>query len=146
VWTNLLDNALDAVGERGVLTIAVRPDSAGGGVTVEVGDDGPGIPNEIAARVFDPFFTTKDVGRGTGLGLHLSRAIVARHGGILELVSNSPGATVFRVTLPLFIPAGAASGPGVVSGDGAASGGGPDDEGASAAVGRDRDQARDPGP
>jgi signal transduction histidine kinase len=98
VWTNLLDNAIDALGERGTITIATRAD--GDCAVVEIADDGPGIPEELAARIFDPFFTTKDVGRGTGLGLATARRIVhERHDGSLTLDSR-PGATVFRVRLP----------------------------------------------
>lgn len=99
VWTNLLDNAIDALGERGTLAIATRLD--GSCAEVEISDDGPGIPAELAARIFDPFFTTKDVGHGTGLGLATARRIVVdRHDGSLTLESE-PGRTVFRVRLPL---------------------------------------------
>ncbi len=102
VWTNLLDNAIDALGERGTITIATRAD--GGCAVVEIGDDGPGIPEDLAGRIFDPFFTTKDVGHGTGLGLATARRIVVeRHDGSLTLESR-PGRTVFRVRLP-FTPA-----------------------------------------
>ena len=99
VWTNLLDNAIDALGDRGTITIATRLDA--GGAVVEITDDGPGIPDEIAERIFDPFFTTKDVGRGTGLGLATARRIVVdRHDGSLTL-DTEPGRTTFRVRLPL---------------------------------------------
>jgi len=98
VWTNLLDNAIDALGERGTITIATHAD--GDCAVVEIADDGPGVPHELAARIFDPFFTTKDVGRGTGLGLATARRIVVeRHDGSLTLDSQ-PGRTVFRVRLP----------------------------------------------
>jgi signal transduction histidine kinase len=73
-------------------------------VTVEIRDSGPGIPDDVQRRIFDPFFTTKDLGAGTGLGLHISRSIVERHGGRLELVSGDPGRTTFRVFLPAHIP------------------------------------------
>ncbi len=99
VWTNLLDNAIDALGERGTITIATRAD--GDCAIVEIADDGPGIPDELAARIFDPFFTTKDVGRGTGLGLATARRIVVeRHDGSLTLESR-PGHTTFRVLAAL---------------------------------------------
>jgi signal transduction histidine kinase len=99
VWTNLLDNAIDAVGEEGTITITTRRD--GDSAVVEITDDGPGIPEGVADRVFDPFFTTKDVGEGTGLGLATSRRIVAdRHDGSLSLATN-PGRTTFSVRLPL---------------------------------------------
>jgi signal transduction histidine kinase len=98
VWTNLLDNAIDALGETGTITIATRAD--GGCAVVEISDDGSGIPDEIAARIFDPFFTTKDVGQGTGLGLATARRIVVdRHDGSLTLLTR-PGRTVFRVRIP----------------------------------------------
>jgi signal transduction histidine kinase len=99
VWTNLLDNAIDALGERGTITILTRAD--GGCAVVEIADDGPGVPEDLAARIFDPFFTTKDVGRGTGLGLATARRIVVdRHDGSLTLDAQ-PGRTAFRVRLPL---------------------------------------------
>jgi signal transduction histidine kinase len=98
VWTNLLDNAIDALGEQGTITIATRAD--GDCAVVEIADDGPGIPEDLAGRIFDPFFTTKDVGQGTGLGLATARRIVVeRHDGSLTLESK-PGHTVFRVRLP----------------------------------------------
>ena len=98
VWTNLLDNAIDALGEQGTITITTRSD--GDCAVVDIADDGPGIADELAGRIFDPFFTTKDVGHGTGLGLATARRIVAdRHDGSLTLESR-PGRTVFRVRLP----------------------------------------------
>ena len=101
VWTNLLDNAIDALGESGTITITTRLD--GGCAEVDIADDGPGVPKEIRDRVFDPFFTTKDVGHGTGLGLDTARRIlVERHGGSLTLESR-PGRTLFRARLPLDI-------------------------------------------
>ncbi len=98
VWTNLIDNALDAMqghGELEVRTYANRDQ-----IVVEIRDDGPGIPIEIQQRIFEPFFTTKSVGEGTGLGLHIAYDIVVlRHHGQLNLASE-PGFTCFRVTLP----------------------------------------------
>ncbi|HEY5046071.1 MAG TPA: ATP-binding protein [Solirubrobacteraceae bacterium] len=99
VWTNLLDNAIDVLGEQGTITIATRLD--GNCVQIEITDDGPGIPDDVAARIFDPFFTTKDVGHGTGLGLATARRIVVdRHDGSLTF-DTQPGRTTFRVRLPL---------------------------------------------
>ncbi|HEV2775747.1 MAG TPA: ATP-binding protein [Solirubrobacteraceae bacterium] len=99
VWTNLLDNAIGALGESGTITIRTRSD--GGYAIVEIGDDGPGIPDDVRDRIFDPFFTTKDVGFGTGLGLATARQIVVeRHEGLLS-VDSRPGATTFRVKLPI---------------------------------------------
>jgi signal transduction histidine kinase len=102
VWTNLLDNAIDALGEAGTITITTRQD--GSCAEVDIADDGPGVPAEIRDHVFDPFFTTKDVGRGTGLGLDTARRILAdRHHGSLTLESV-PGRTVFRARLPIATP------------------------------------------
>jgi signal transduction histidine kinase len=99
VWTNLIDNAIDALGEQGTITIRTRREA--GGARVEVTDDGPGIPADIRDRVFDSFFTTKEVGRGTGLGLATAhRIVVDRHRGTLALESE-PGRTTFQVWLPL---------------------------------------------
>jgi signal transduction histidine kinase len=98
VWTNLLDNAIDALGDSGTITISARRD--GDCVEVDIADDGPGVPPEAQERIFDPFFTTKEVGKGTGLGLDTARRIVVdRHHGSLTLESE-PGRTVFRVRLP----------------------------------------------
>ena len=100
VWTNLLDNAIDALGENGTITITTRHE--GDCATVDIGDDGAeGIPAEIKDRIFDSFFTTKDVGQGTGLGLATARRIVVdRHDGSIRLDSE-PGRTNFHVSLPL---------------------------------------------
>jgi signal transduction histidine kinase len=99
VWTNLIDNAIGALGDTGHITITTRAD--GDCAEVDIADDGPGIPAEIRDRVFDPFFTTKEVGSGTGLGLDAARRIlVDRHHGSLTLESL-PGRTVFRARLPI---------------------------------------------
>jgi len=99
VWTNLIDNALDAMDGAGTLRLATSVD--GDEVLIEITDSGPGIDPEIQARVFEPFFTTKDVGSGTGLGLDISRRIVTvRHGGTISFTSV-PGSTTATVRLPL---------------------------------------------
>jgi signal transduction histidine kinase len=99
VWTNLLDNAIDALGDAGTITIATRRD--GDCARVEISDDGAGIPEEIRERIFDSFFTTKEAGHGTGLGLETARRIVVdRHDGSLA-VDSEPGRTTFTVRLPL---------------------------------------------
>jgi signal transduction histidine kinase len=98
VWANLIDNALDAVGENGRVMVTARPEGAR--VVVLVTDNGPGIPAEVKSRIFDPFFTTKPVGKGTGLGLDIVRRLVDRNDGSIE-VESDPGRTEFRVTLPL---------------------------------------------
>jgi signal transduction histidine kinase len=98
VWTNLIDNAVDAMDGRGTLRLATRAD--GDSVVVEVIDSGPGMPPKVAARAFEPFFTTKDVGKGTGLGLDIAqRIVVERHGGTIAIDSR-PGQTTLRVRLP----------------------------------------------
>ena len=102
VWTNLIDNAVDAMAGLGTLRLATRRvDDA---VVVEIGDTGPGMTQEVQAHAFEPFYTTKDVGKGTGLGLDISRRIVVdRHGGEITIESR-PGATTIRVSLPLARP------------------------------------------
>jgi signal transduction histidine kinase len=102
VWTNLLDNAADAMGGRGNVTIRTRLD--GDHVVVEIEDDGPGVPGGIQGQVFDPFFTTKEPGKGTGLGLSTSYSIVTeKHHGSMTLHSR-PGSTTFSVRLPIDAP------------------------------------------
>jgi signal transduction histidine kinase len=99
VWTNLIDNAVDAMEGQGTLRLATRAE--GPSVVVEVADTGPGMPPEVAARAFDAFYTTKDVGEGVGLGLDIARRIVVeRHGGTIA-IDPRPGGTVLRVTLPV---------------------------------------------
>ncbi len=99
VWTNLIDNAVSAMGSSGVLTVRTGLDREY--VFVEFGDTGPGVPPELRERIFEPFFTTKPVGEGTGLGLDISWRIVANkhHGDIA--VESVPGDTRFRVRLPI---------------------------------------------
>ncbi|MBM2622861.1 cyclic nucleotide-binding domain-containing protein [Actinoplanes sp. LDG1-06] len=105
VWTNLIDNAVQAMHGAGTLTIKTyREDDH---VVVSVGDSGPGVPEELKKRVFEPFFTTKPVGEGTGLGLDISyRIVVNGHGGDIKLDSK-PGDTKFLVRLPLTEPSSA---------------------------------------
>ena len=97
VWTNLVDNAVDAMAGEGTLSVSTRPD--GDGVVVEIRDTGAGMSRETQAHAFEPFFTTKGVGKGTGLGLDISRRIVDRHGGEITIDSR-PGDTTVRVRLP----------------------------------------------
>jgi signal transduction histidine kinase len=99
VWTNLIDNALQAMDGHGTLT--VRTSRVGDDAVVEICDTGPGIPDAVVGRIFEPFFTTKPVGQGTGLGLDISwRIVVNKHHGDLS-VQSVPGDTRFRVRLPL---------------------------------------------
>jgi signal transduction histidine kinase len=102
VWTNLIDNAIDAVADgTKVGCIRLRTTSERDRVLVEISDNGPGIPERIRDRIFEPFFTTKDVGKGAGLGLDVSyRIVVGRHGGDIRVVSK-PGDTRFQVRLPM---------------------------------------------
>ncbi len=103
IWTNLLDNAVDALAATPVSDrrISIRTAREEGGVVIEVADSGSGIPTEIQDRIFDPFFTTKGVGEGTGLGLDTSyRIVVRQHRGDIRVTSR-PGDTRFRVWLPL---------------------------------------------
>ena len=102
MWTNLIDNAVSAMGTSGTLTVRTELDRDH--VVVEFGDTGPGIPPEIRERIFEPFFTTKPVGEGTGLGLDISwRIVVNKHHGDLT-VESVPGDTRFRVRLPIAPP------------------------------------------
>jgi signal transduction histidine kinase len=98
VWTNLIDNAIDAMGGKGVLRLRTyRQDDC---VVVEIADNGPGIPPEVRDHIFEPFFTTKGVGEGTGLGLDTVQRIVKKHRGDIQITSK-PGDTRFQVWLPL---------------------------------------------
>ena len=98
VWTNLIDNAVDAMGGSGTIRVATRIED--GEVVVEISDTGPGMPPEVAARAFEPFYTTKEVGKGTGLGLDIAQRIVAEHHGGTITISSRPGETTLQVRLP----------------------------------------------
>ena len=98
VWMVLLENALDAIKNRGHISLRVR--RASDLVLVEIEDDGPGIPKELQARIFEPFFTTKAPGHGLGLSLDTAQRIVRMHRGYLTVLSL-PGKTCFKVGLPL---------------------------------------------
>ncbi|MGH9545217.1 MAG: sensor histidine kinase [Terriglobales bacterium] len=98
IWTNIIDNAIDAMGGKGELRVRTyRDDNC---VVVEIGDNGPGISPEVKAHIFEPFFTTKGVGEGTGLGLDTVQRIVKKHRGTIQ-VASKPGDTRFQVFLPL---------------------------------------------
>ncbi len=107
VWTNLIDNAIDALNEETekgekdkTPTITIRTCQKGGGLIVEIEDNGPGIPPDVKNRILDPFFTTKPMGKGSGLGLDVVRRIVQnRHKGSL-LIESKPGKTIFSVRIP----------------------------------------------
>jgi signal transduction histidine kinase len=99
VWTNIIDNAVDAMNGRGEIRIKTYEEDHH--IVIEIADNGPGIPGDIQPRIFEPFFTTKAPGHGTGLGLHISHDIIAnRHHGLLT-VQSKPGETKFRVVLPV---------------------------------------------
>jgi signal transduction histidine kinase len=98
VWTNLIDNAIDAMGGKGELRIRAYSDDSC--AVVEIGDNGPGIPADVKPRIFEPFFTTKGVGEGTGLGLDTVQRIVKKHRGTIQ-VNSQPGDTRFQIWLPL---------------------------------------------
>jgi signal transduction histidine kinase len=98
VWTNVIENAVDAMGGSGTLRVTTRVEDDD--VVIEIGDTGVGMSPEVAARAFEAFYTTKDVGKGTGLGLDIARRIVVeRHGGAI-MIDSRPGETVVRVRLP----------------------------------------------
>ncbi|MGH3189257.1 MAG: sensor histidine kinase [Streptosporangiaceae bacterium] len=99
VWTNLIDNAVEAMDGKGTLRLSTRAERDA--VVVEIGDTGPGMPPQVAARAFEPFFTTKETGKGTGLGLDIARRVVVeRHGGTI-VIDSQPGETVLRVRIPV---------------------------------------------
>ena len=97
VWTNLIDNAIDAMDGKGELTIRTAVEN--NCVLVEIIDNGAGIPTEIQSRIFEPFFTSKEVGKGSGLGLDISRRIIIQHKGSMNFQSQA-GKTVFQVRIP----------------------------------------------
>jgi two-component system, NtrC family, sensor kinase len=112
VWTNLIHNAVQALGGKGEIVIETatenpRPDQSDGVVSVRVIDNGPGIPADVLPRIFEPFFTTKVKGEGTGLGLGIVRKIVDKHGGRVD-VQSTAGRTCFTVSLPIAGPMAAA--------------------------------------
>lgn len=98
VWTNLIDNAIDAMNGQG--EIIIRSMREGEYILVEIEDNGPGIPEDIQSKIFSPFFTTKSVGKGTGLGLSISYNIIQKHGGEIKVYSK-PGHTRFQIYLPI---------------------------------------------
>jgi signal transduction histidine kinase len=99
VWTNIIDNAIDAMDGEGQITIRTR--RLDGEVVVEIEDEGPGIPAKIQPKIFDPFFTTKGPGKGTGLGLNITyNIVVEKHRGAIN-VDSKPGKTVFQIRLPI---------------------------------------------
>jgi signal transduction histidine kinase len=100
VWTNLIDNALDAMEGRTGNVLEIRTQRSREFIWVFIIDNGPGIPDEVKDRIFDPFFTTKTIGKGTGLGLEVVRQIVLQHDGKVD-VTSAPGRTEFKVCFPI---------------------------------------------
>jgi signal transduction histidine kinase len=101
VWTNILDNAIDAVGAHGILHVRTWSEArATPQILISIADNGPGIPLDVQPRIFDPFYTTKEVGVGTGLGLGIVARIVEQFGGTIRF-SSEPGHTEFLITLPV---------------------------------------------
>ena len=100
VWTNLIDNALDAMEPNGKGTLIIKTERDRTFVQVSIIDDGPGIPEDILSRIFDPFFTTKEIGKGTGMGLEVVQRIVHQHKGTIK-VRSEPGKTAFIVCFPI---------------------------------------------
>ena len=98
VWSNLIDNAIDAIEKDGKIDINISTDQHF--IYVEVKDNGKGIPHEIQKNIFDPFFTTKPIGEGTGIGLDMASRIINRHEGLIN-VSSQPGETIFTIKLPI---------------------------------------------
>ena len=100
VWTNLIDNALDAMEPNGKGTLTIKTERDRQFVRVYIADDGPGIPADLQSRIFDPFFTTKEIGKGTGMGLEVVQRIIRQHNGSIKLTSV-PGKTEFVVCFPI---------------------------------------------
>jgi signal transduction histidine kinase len=100
VWTNVIDNALDALEQTESPALTISTLQKGDSVHVHIKDNGPGIPEENKDRIFEPFFTTKDIGKGTGLGLETAKQIVLKHKGSIDL-SSKPGETIFKFCFPI---------------------------------------------
>lgn len=100
VWTNLIDNAIDAMEGRTGSTLEIRTHQDREFIQISIIDNGPGVPENIKDKIFDPFFTTKSIGKGTGIGLEVVSRIVNEHNGSVELISV-PGKTEFKVCIPI---------------------------------------------
>jgi two-component system NtrC family sensor kinase len=101
VFLNIIENALDAIGKVGTITVKTSHSTTGSReVVIEISDTGPGIPKELLAKIFDPFFTTKSLGEGTGLGLSISHSTVEKLGGRITVTSENGVGTTFRISLP----------------------------------------------
>ncbi len=101
VFLNIINNAIDAIGKDGEITINTRPIKQNNRISIEISDNGPGIPKEVLQKIFDPFFTTKEVGKGTGLGLSISYSIIEKLGGRIMVASEEGKGTTFTIYLPV---------------------------------------------
>jgi two-component system NtrC family sensor kinase len=101
VFLNIINNAIDAIGKDGEITINTRPIKQNNRISIEISDNGPGIPKELLQKIFDPFFTTKEVGKGTGLGLSISYSIIEKLGGRIMVASDEGNGTTFTIYLPV---------------------------------------------
>ena len=101
VFLNIINNAIDAIGKDGEITINTRPIKQTNRISIEITDTGPGIPKEVLQKIFDPFFTTKEVGKGTGLGLSISYSIIEKLGGRIMVASEEGKGTTFTIYLPV---------------------------------------------
>jgi two-component system, NtrC family, sensor kinase len=101
VFLNIINNAIDAIGKDGQITITTRAITKNNEISVEIGDNGPGIPKEVLQKIFDPFFSTKEVGKGTGLGLSISYSIIEKLGGRIIVASEEGQGTTFTIYLPV---------------------------------------------
>jgi two-component system NtrC family sensor kinase len=101
VFLNIINNAIDAIGKDGRITIKTRTTAKNHEISIEIGDNGPGVPKEVLSKIFDPFFTTKEVGKGTGLGLSISYSIIEKLGGRIMVASEEGQGTTFTIYLPV---------------------------------------------
>jgi two-component system NtrC family sensor kinase len=101
VFLNLINNAIDAIGKDGQININTRTITKNNEISVEISDNGPGMPKEVIQKIFDPFFTTKEVGKGTGLGLSISYSIIEKLGGRIMVASEEGKGTTFTIYLPV---------------------------------------------
>jgi len=97
---NIISNAIEAIEEKGIITIKTYKDQTNGMICISIKDTGRGMSDKEKAKIFDPFFTTKDVGKGTGLGLSVSHGIIEQHKGMIEVISTVGQGTEFIVSLP----------------------------------------------
>jgi len=101
VFLNILNNAIDAIGKNGTITLRTSHQPETQQLVIKISDTGPGMPKEDMAKIFDPFFTTKEVGKGTGLGLSISYSIIEKLGGTITVDSEKGKGTTFTISLPV---------------------------------------------